>query len=118
MFSAASKLTRTGAIMGTPAFISPEQIRGGEVTGRSDLYSLGCVLYLALSGREPYAADDAVKTLFLHLEGEVPPLAEIAPEVPAELSDLVLRTMSRDPAERPASAAEMLETLDALRRAA
>jgi serine/threonine-protein kinase len=116
--STRSRLTRSGILIGTPEYISPEQISGTAVDGRSDLYSLGCVLFRMLSGRDPFSGDNAVNVLFQHVEGEVPRLDEAVPGITPELSDLVYRAMARQPADRPASAADMLESLSMLRRAA
>jgi eukaryotic-like serine/threonine-protein kinase len=110
-----SRLTQSGILVGTPEYISPEQITGQDVDGRTDLYSLGIVIYEMLSGRLPFAGTNAVNVLFQHLESDVPPLAGVAPQVPAWVSDLVMSCMSRMAADRPASAAE---TLALLRKAA
>ncbi len=110
-----SRLTQSGILVGTPEYISPEQITGQEVDGRTDLYSLGIVIYEMLSGRLPFSGANAVNVLFQHLESEVPPLAEVAPHVPEWVSDLVMRCMARLAVDRPASAAD---TLAILRRAA
>jgi eukaryotic-like serine/threonine-protein kinase len=110
-----SRLTQSGILVGTPEYISPEQITGQEVDGRTDLYSLGIVIYEMLSGRLPFSGTNAVNVLFQHLESEVPPLQSAAPHVPDHINDLVMRCMSRIAADRPASAAE---TLAMLRRAA
>ena len=113
-----SRLTQSGILVGTPEYISPEQITGKEVDGRTDLYSLGCVLYQMLSGKEPFAGESAVNILFKHLEGEVPSLISVAPHVPEAVSELVGQAMSRDASLRPASAVEMLETIVTLQKAA
>jgi len=110
-----SRLTQSGILVGTPEYISPEQITGQEVDGRTDLYSLGIVVYEMISGRLPFSGANAVNVLFQHLESEVPPLVEVAPHVPAWVSDVVMRCMSRLAVDRPASAAEALALL---RRAA
>ena len=110
-----SRLTQSGILVGTPEYISPEQITGQEVDGRTDLYSLGIVLYEMISGRLPFSGTNAVNVLFQHLEAEVPPLSEVAPHVPAWVNDVVMRCMSRLAVDRPASAAEALSLL---RRAA
>ena len=110
-----SRLTQSGILVGTPEYISPEQITGQEVDGRTDLYSLGIVVYEMISGRLPFSGTNAVNVLFQHLESEVPPLSDVSPHVPAWVSDLVMRCMSRLAVDRPASAGE---TLAQLRRAA
>jgi len=113
------RLTQTGTLVGTPEFMAPEQIRNGAIDGRTDLYSLGCVLYFMLSGEEPFGDESAVKTLYQHLEGDVPALAERCPgEVPHDVSDLVAWAMQREPGDRPANAAAMLATIGTLRRKA
>lgn len=94
--------------MGTPEYMAPEQISEGRVDPRTDLYSLGVVLYETLSGVKPFRGDTAVQVLFQHLEAEVPALCDLRPEIPAEINDLVARCMSRDPEERHRSA-ELLE---------
>lgn len=110
-----SRLTQSGILVGTPEYISPEQITGLEVDGRTDLYSLGIVVYEMISGRLPFSGANAVNVLFQHLEAEVPPLSEVSPQVPAWVNDFVMRCMSRLAVDRPATAAE---TLSLLRRAA
>jgi len=108
-----SRLTQSGMLVGTPEYISPEQIRGTPLDERADLYSLGVVLYEALSGKAPFQGATPVNVLFQHLETEVPPLSSVAPLVPQDLSDLIMQTMAREPEARPASAAALLEVLRA-----
>ena len=110
-----SRLTQSGILVGTPEYISPEQITGHEVDSRTDLYSLGVVLYEAMSGKQPFAGANAVNVLFQHLECDVPPLKEVAAGIPDAINDLVMRSMSRFANDRPESAKDMLEIL---RRAA
>lgn len=109
--STKSRLTASGILVGTPEYISPEQITGGKTDGRTDLYSLGAVMYEMLTGTPPFGGENAVNVLFQHLEAHIPPLHEVAPAVPRSLSDLVASAMSRDMDARPASAAAMLEQL-------
>jgi serine/threonine-protein kinase len=106
-----ARLTQNGMLVGTPEYITPEQIRGGQVDGRTDLYSLGVVLYELITGRQPFGGDTAVNILFQHLEPKVPRLREVAPAVPTELDALVMGCMSLDPADRPADARALLERL-------
>jgi eukaryotic-like serine/threonine-protein kinase len=96
--------TTLGDVMGTYAYMAPEQIAGAEVDHRADLYSLGVTLYEALAGRRPFQARGAAGYLQAHREGVFRPLVEIRPDLPARLTDLVGRLMSRDPVARPASA--------------
>jgi serine/threonine-protein kinase len=108
-----SRLTKSGILVGTPEYISPEQITGGEVDGRTDIYSFGVVLYEMLSGRQPFGGSNAVNTLFQHLDEEVPPLRQIAPAVPEALERVVMRAMAKEPKDRPPSAREMQSMLGA-----
>jgi serine/threonine protein kinase len=90
-------LTRTGEVMGTPQYLSPEQAEGKPATPASDVYSLGAVGYECLVGRRPYVADSAVATALAHLREPVP---ELPDTVPAALAAVVRRAMAKDPAER------------------
>ncbi len=102
-----SRLTKSGILIGTPQYMAPEQITGDSIDGRTDLYSLGVVMYEALAGVQPVRGENAVSLLFQHLEGEVEPLRQRAPEAPKTLADLVMRCLAREPAGRPADAAEV-----------
>ncbi len=109
-----SQLTQTGAIMGTPAYMAPEQARGETVTARCDVFSLGCVLYKMSTGLQPFKGTDPVSTLMaVAMEQPIPPL-ELNPGIPRELSDLVMKLLEKDPDRRPASAAEVVRTLEVL----
>ena len=96
--------TTLGDVMGTYAYMAPEQIAGAEVDHRCDLYSLGVTLYEALSGTRPFRADDAAGYLEAHRSGLRTPLPEMAPNAPIRLLDTISRLMSRDPIARPESA--------------
>src|SRR5262249_9563250 len=85
-----SRLTKSGILVGTPEYISPEQITGGTVDGRTDIYSLGVVMYEMLSGQTPFGSETAVNTLFQHLEGEVIPLRDLVPSLPESLGGAVM----------------------------
>jgi serine/threonine-protein kinase len=104
--------TRTGAVLGTPAYMSPEQARGDKVVDqRSDVYSLGAVLYELLSGEKPHPGDSPNAILY-HIASHPPvPLASSVPELPAGLVAGIDKALSREPGDRPASAAEFAETL-------
>jgi Leucine-rich repeat (LRR) protein len=109
-------LTQPGAIVGTPAYMAPEQARGEAVDARCDLFSLGVVLYRLSTGQQPFRGKDAVSTLMaVALDQPLPP-ARSNPEIPQELSDLVMRLLEKDADRRPASASEVAEVLQALER--
>jgi len=108
-----SRLTKSGILVGTPEYISPEQITGGEIDGRTDLYSFGVVLYEMLTGRQPFSGSNAVNMLFQHLDDEVPPLREFVPTIPEGLERLVMQAMAKEPKDRPATALEMIAMMRA-----
>ena len=99
-------------MVGTVAYMPPEQAMGGEVTPKADLYSLGCMLYECIAGRPPFLGDDAVAVIGQHLH--TPPVAPSwhNPKCPRDLEALVLRLLAKDPEQRPASAAEVLTALE------
>ncbi len=100
--------TKTGSVMGTPAYIAPEQAQGRPLTPATDVYAAGTVLYEMLAGRLPYdAADSPLAALFQHVHEDHLPLREAAPEVPPPVVDVVERSLARHPAERFESAAAM-----------
>jgi eukaryotic-like serine/threonine-protein kinase len=107
-------LTRSGAIVGTPAYMSPEQARGEKVDGRTDLFSLGCVLYRLCTGAMPFAGDTTTALLLALAMDHPKPVRDVNPEIPATLSDLVMRLLAKTPAERPASAREVVELVEAI----
>jgi formylglycine-generating enzyme required for sulfatase activity/WD40 repeat protein/serine/threonine protein kinase len=105
-------LTQSGAIVGTPAFMAPEQAQGKPVDQRCDLFSLGCVLYRMSTGQAPFKGTDTVSTLVaVALENPTHP-HEIDANIPRNLSDLVMRLLAKDPQNRPATAREVAECLD------
>ncbi len=104
--------TRTGAILGTPAYMSPEQIRGEKVDVRTDLFSLGAVLYEMLSGRRPFLGASLVESGHAILHDEPAPLPD---DVPAVLAQLVRRCLEKEPARRLQSATDLALTLNLLR---
>lgn len=117
-----SRLTKSGLLIGTPEYMAPEQISSEAVDHRSDLYSVGIVMFEMLTGYRPFTAETPVKVLFLHLEGEPLSMASIAPHVPASLRELTMSTMARNRDDRPASAQvlhdRVLEELALLAKAA
>jgi hypothetical protein len=105
-------LTTTGAMLGTVRYISPEQVQGLPVDGRSDLYSAGVVLYEALTGQPPFQAESDVATAMIRLTQEPAPPRAIRPGIPKGLEGVILRALERDPAGRFPSAAAMRSALD------
>lgn len=102
-------LTEQGLFMGSPKYMSPEQIQGGEVDERTDIYSLGVILYAMLSGRVPFDGGSQVQTLMAHLEAEVPELRRPDDQsLPVELTQLVLRCLRKDPEDRFRSMSELI----------
>ncbi|MBO3734877.1 serine/threonine-protein kinase [Glycomyces niveus] len=100
----ASGLTETGTVMGTLAYASPEQLNGAELTGASDLYSLGIVAYEMLMGRPPFVSDTPVAVMNGHMTQAPPPLSR---DIPAGVAQVVLQSLQKDPRARYTSAAEM-----------
>lgn len=108
-------LTATGMLAGTPNFMSPEQARGLELDGRSDLFSLGCLMYQLLTGRLPFGASTILATLqSVQNESPVPP-CQIKPDVSQHLSDLTMCLLEKQPANRPESARQLAEMLSSQR---
>jgi tetratricopeptide (TPR) repeat protein len=108
-----SMLTRSGMIMGSFDYIAPEQLEGGEVDARTDVYALGCVIYEALTGDVPYPRDTGAAKLFAHVAMPPPSLLEAKPDALPELDALIAKAMAKDPDERFATAAELAEALQA-----
>ncbi len=107
-------ITRAGALMGTPAYMAPEQAGGGHVDARADLFSLGCVLYHMATGAPPFQGTGTMAILTALATRDPVPPAAVDPQVPAALSDLIVKLLAKDPADRPASADAVVESLTAL----
>ena len=105
-------ITRTSAILGTAGYVSPEQAHGEPVDHRSDIYSLGCVLYELLTGRQPFEADNPVAVAYQHVHDAPTPPSALEPSVPQALEAVVLRAMEKDPAARYQSVEEMTTALE------
>jgi eukaryotic-like serine/threonine-protein kinase len=104
-------LTQSGMTMGTPLYMSPEQVSGQPVDHRSDLYSLGVTFYHLLSGVPPFRGETALSVAVQHLREKAPLLQEARPDLPAGLCDLIHQLMAKTPDERPASAALVLKDI-------
>jgi serine/threonine protein kinase len=105
-------ITRTGTVMGTAYYLSPEQASGRPVTFASDVYSLGAVAYECLAGRRPFPGDNPLAVASAHVSEPPPPLPV---EIPQPVRDLVLRALEKDPAQRPQNAGELGQTALALK---
>jgi serine/threonine-protein kinase len=105
--SGASQMTEAGSIVGTAQYLSPEQARGAPVDPRSDLYSLGIVLYEMLTGKVPFTGDTPVEIAMKHLSQVPDPPSQLRPNIPHDLDAIVMRALAKDPEQRYASAEEM-----------
>ncbi len=111
--SGRDRLTRSGFAVGTSAYMSPEQVLGNEdIDHRSDLYSMGCVLFECLTGRPPFQGRAEELVLRMHLDETVPDLASMRDGLPDSLVEAVQKSMARDRADRWNDAAQMLQALD------
>ena len=106
-----SAMTQTAAVIGTAAYLSPEQARGEHVDGRSDLYSTGCLLYELLTGVPPFSGDSPVAVAYQHVREEPRPPSVYDDALPPEVDAVVLRAMAKNPEHRYSSAQEMREDL-------
>jgi eukaryotic-like serine/threonine-protein kinase len=106
-----TKLTQAGSVVGTAAYLSPEQALGEEVTAAADIYSLGCVLYELLTGRTPYVFETLPELVVKHREESIPPVRELRPDLPEPLEAAVMHALARNPDYRPESAAAFADEL-------
>ena len=107
-------MTQAGMAVGTPEYMAPEQLLGSDVDFRADLYATGAVLFESVTGRTPFVADSPITLVAKQLEESPPSPRTLNAEVPEALSALILRALSKDPADRPQSAALLFEELDAI----
>ena len=111
-----SRLTKTGTLVGTVAYLSPEQVASRAFDGRSDIYSLGVVLYECLVGEPPFTGE--VQSILYRIVHEIPqPPRALGAEIREELQDIVLRCLEKDPGKRPQKAGQVAEALRRHRRA-
>jgi len=112
--NAASPRTRTGALLGTPAYMAPEQITGsGNIDPRTDIYAAGVVLFEAVTGRAPFQTETLFDLMKAHLEQQPPMPRSLRPELPVEIEQIILRALAKRPEQRFANAAAMAIALDA-----
>ena len=112
-----TKLTKTGAIQGTPTYMAPEQIEGLEIVPQTDFYALGVILYEMIAGQEPFPGDSLMQVLMAHLTAEPPDLSErwrLQQPVSRMVVDLVHGMLSKNPEDRPESALQLVKTLQSL----
>ncbi len=107
------KLTQTGGVIGTPHYMSPEQCKGEEIDGRSDIYSLGIILFEMLTGFVPFNSKTPTAIVVQQVNQAPPPLREINPETSAEVEAVVLRALAKRPEARPQTAGELAKELNA-----
>jgi serine/threonine-protein kinase len=110
--SFATGMTATGLIMGTPEYMSPEQVRGQRSDARADVYALGAVAYYTLCGRPPFVAETPIAVGFAQVHDAPKPPRELRPEVPAKLEEVVLRALSKEPLARYRDATEWRDALE------
>ena len=110
--ASSSTATETGWIMGTAHYVSPEQVVGEPVSPRSDLYSLGIVLYEMLTGELPYDAESPIGIAMQHVEGRLRPPREVDPSIPEGINAVAVRLLAKDPKDRHSDATSLLEDLD------
>ena len=118
MVAAAGITLSTSVILGTAAYVSPEQVSDGNAGPRSDVYSAGILTYELLTGRTPFTGDTALSVAYQRLDHDVPRPSAVIDGVPAQFDALVARATARDPAARFADAIEMAAELDAIAEAA
>jgi serine/threonine protein kinase len=109
-------LTMTGSLLGTPSYMSPEQARGNPLDGRSDLFSLGCVLYEMLVGRKAFRGESITALIFKIITEEPPPIREVDPEIPEEFERIISKALAKTSEKRYQTGREMADDLLALTR--
>jgi len=102
-------LTATGAMLGTPHYMAPEQVRGKPVDARTDVYALGALAYHLVAGRPPFSGDNAIAIGFAHLSETARPPKELRGDCPVELDAAIVAALAKTPGERPASAKAFAE---------
>ena len=108
------EISQAGTILGTPAFMAPEQARGEGVDYHADLFSLGCVLYFLCTDELPYKGTDVMSTLMALATHDPQPPQQISAKIPAALSDLIMQLLRKDPSQRPNSSQAVIQALAAI----
>ncbi len=109
-----SRVTKSGILVGTPTYMAPEQVRGRKIDTRTDIYSLGIVMYEMFTGRPPFKEKDHMATLFKHVEGKATPVKEMNPEINDELNDIIMHAIHVDPTQRYQHIDELARDLQTL----
>lgn len=112
--TADSRITKSGILVGTPTYMAPEQVRGRAIDSRTDIYSLGILMYEAFTGKPPYKGEDHMATLFLHVEGKPVPAIEKDTSIPQPLNDIIMRAMHVDPLKRYQTIDELKQELQSV----
>lgn len=110
----ASALTQTGVVAGTPLYMSPEQASDGELDHRSDIYSLGATFFTLLTSKPPYTGDAAPQIMFKHVTAPTPNPRDLVPEIPESIAQVLMKAMSKSPADRYQTAEEMRLALETI----
>jgi serine/threonine-protein kinase len=110
--SADSRITKTGILVGTPTYMAPEQVRARAIDRRTDIYSLGVLMYEIFVGRPPYKGEDHLATLFQHVEGKAVPAHKANPKISEALSHVIMKTMSVNPDDRYQTAEELYSAIE------
>lgn len=109
-----SRITKSGLLVGTPTYMAPEQIRAKKIDRRTDIYSMGIVMYELFTGSPPYKGEDHMATLFQHIEGKAMSAKEKNPKIPDKLNDIIMKSMAKKPEDRYQEIAELEADLQAL----
>jgi serine/threonine-protein kinase len=110
----ATAMTQQGMIVGTPHYMSPEQVQGKQLDARSDVYSMGVLMYEMLVGRRPFESSSLTGVLTAHITENAKPPIELRPDVGREVNAIVMKCLAKDPKERYADAGALLADLDAM----
>lgn len=111
MTEASAKLTSSGAIMGTPAYMSPEQGAGMSLDGRSDIYSLGIIFYEMVTGQVPYSAETPIAIVFKHIQDPLPAARKFVPDLPEEVERVLLKSLAKKPEDRYQTAEDFVHAV-------
>jgi serine/threonine-protein kinase len=111
-----SRLTKTGILLGTPTYMAPEQIKSKKIDSKTDIYSLGVIMYEIFTGTAPYKGDGSLAVMYQHVEGIAKPPREINEQIPPALDEVIVKAMAVDPQQRYHSFSELREQLQAIAR--